>query len=1298
MLVEMLPLLVVARAKIIADSAPGAHAMNEPSDETACTKPVFMACLSAWEASRLPAARSPVLAVTSTSSPQYSLVPIMAEDSALLAPTSAEDAIAASAASLLSLPRLHLPSFLSVAAKAHQEQERARAEEEAKRKEAEDKRRKKEEDEAKKALASGGGAKAGKDAKGDKGKRPDTASKAGGGAGLLINPSVDPCGALVQALTRAVEGTYARGFILTGTPCHSSAEARSLSAALSAARMPFTLNLHANETVRIKGVPAERPRRPSVYASERMSSGALQRRNSFLLAAPVRSASTPASLALLPAQAREAPWTGPLGTVAHVEADVRLLARTKRQRAGRAKHTGGGSTVEEAEALVREGMIGVLMREGYLAADPTAPEGEVPGLTPSAALEAVALASLPASGNMGEPNAFSITLFSLAQEQESRSMDLLAAAFEAFPDREYAILTQPFSAPDMPLLRRFVQVQPRQQAAPSETMYLCHRDSLLTPALLNVRRAGPADRAIISALASSLPDGAAFMDAVVASEYRAHQPLAAAVGSPVARIACFVAEVDGSTVGAVVLANTGGEEDALAAACLSFDLDAAIEPQHYASRDAVPASARRNADGSSEGAATAVASLLHMVLSPVLFPAAPSLLRSALRAFGGKHAALFRQPSSALGAHIAAPLPSAVKEHMALVRPRALAELTPAAAEAAAVERSRAADARAEHAGTMDSITRAAYTVAGLSRAELADPRCLDHGLYVFSTRSSTVRRTHVNARIIVVGASDAALAAIATLLLAPGQVLSHVTVVSPGGLPAPVDAFSNPASFVPGREFTAFELSRLPVSSHVTFVDDALAGIHRKEQAISLTASSAASAVEGVSPRRARLWYDALVLLPGLTEATWGMLGFATPDAVPRGMHSLTFSEALGALSVDAEALAAHCAALGDIDDEVIEATPGVAVGSLAANPALAACTDLDAVVYGDSLEALTAINGLLDRGVPGKRILHVRPTSRAFGEGGSSDPALPACAVEVLDDLIPVGTGAALSADGLFTSKAISSVLAAAGVRSILGADVVRVVGHLNQDSESALDADGLPQVTIPGLTLELRLRLLPTVGVEVEAKAAVDASSSSETEEETHSVEDLESESQVDSHRPLAPAPLPTVENVSIPAALLLCAGSRDVDARIFSALDDSGIVYDGRLVVDHNFVATDPAIFAGGSIAKFSRRYRAPLPLSRYDSREVGEAVALSVLRLLRSGSAGNPAAYFAAAAAADAASGATLPSLLPTFNRPKVTRAVLPGNIRYLRARLPRVEPDVRCREIVTFVPPNANAGVGLRFT
>jgi hypothetical protein len=60
-------------------------------------------------------------------------------------------------------------------------------------------------------------------------------------------------------------------------------------------------------------------------------------------------------------------------------------------------------------------------------------------------------------GNNG-PNAFSITLFAIQHQHESRIVDFLTAAFAAFPDREYAIITQPHAAPDMPLLRSFVQV------------------------------------------------------------------------------------------------------------------------------------------------------------------------------------------------------------------------------------------------------------------------------------------------------------------------------------------------------------------------------------------------------------------------------------------------------------------------------------------------------------------------------------------------------------------------------------------------------------------------------------------------------------------------------------------------------------------------------------------------------------------------------------------------------------------------------------------------------------------------
>ena len=93
--------------------------------------------------------------------------------------------------------------------------------------------------------------------------------------------------------------------------------------------------------------------------------------------------------------------------------------------------------------------------------------------------------------------------FSGSSGLETRFVDLLAGAFEAFPDREYAVVTQPFAAPDIPLLRRFVQVPPVPSSTLPQTLFVCHRDSLVAPALTTVRRAGLHDRATIRALAAS---------------------------------------------------------------------------------------------------------------------------------------------------------------------------------------------------------------------------------------------------------------------------------------------------------------------------------------------------------------------------------------------------------------------------------------------------------------------------------------------------------------------------------------------------------------------------------------------------------------------------------------------------------------------------------------------------------------------------------------------------------------------------------------------------------------------------
>ena len=48
----------------------------------------------------------------------------------------------------------------------------------------------------------------------------------------------------------------------------------------------------------------------------------------------------------------------------------------------------------------------------------------------------------------------------------------------------------------------------------------------------------------------------------------------------------------------------------------------------------------------------------------------------------------------------------------------------------------------------------------------------------------------------------------------------------------------------------------------------------------------------------------------------------------------------------------------------------------------------------------------------------------------------------------------------------------------------------------------------------------------------------------------------------------------EMVDFDFDMMLCADSKDVDLDIYSAANESGLVYDGRLVVDATFHTTDP----------------------------------------------------------------------------------------------------------------------------
>jgi hypothetical protein len=303
----------------------------------------------------------------------------------------------------------------------------------------------------------------------------------------------------------------------------------------------------------------------------------------------------------------------------------------------------------------------------------------------------------PADGaEQAAPNAFAISLFCVHPDFESRFPDFLAAAFRALPDCDYAILTQPHMAPDMPLLKRFEQVQPRLKSTLPQVMHICHRSAAVSPSLITCRIATPVDRLPILELVAPLPDGPAFMDAIIAAErisaaakHRGGHGTAPALPPLVA----VVAELGSALVGAFVLSTAGSSELAWEAVTHSFDLDGFIVPRLYlpltGQRSPLP---KPKPPKHEKPQRAEFAVLLHAAIDPSVECAAPQALLAAMRLLPNTHAVIYRQqPVSEAGLH--SELPGVVLRHMTLVPPRRLPALSPAQQSARAEQRMAGAEA-----------------------------------------------------------------------------------------------------------------------------------------------------------------------------------------------------------------------------------------------------------------------------------------------------------------------------------------------------------------------------------------------------------------------------------------------------------------------------------------------------------------------------------------------------------------------------------------------------------------------------
>jgi hypothetical protein len=154
-----------------------------------------------------------------------------------------------------------------------------------------------------------------------------------------------------------------------------------------------------------------------------------------------------------------------------------------------------------------------------------------------------------------------------------------------------------------------------------------------------------------------------------------------------------------------------------------------------------------------------------------------------------------------------------------------------------------------------------------------------------------------------------------------------------------------------------------------------------------------------------------------------------------------------------------------------------------------------------------------------------------------------------------------------------------------------------------------------------------------------------------------------------------------------ALLLCAARPRIDSNIFEAVNDSGLVFDGRIVVDGKFSTVDECIYAGGTVAKFSRRYQHEFNLEVYSSRETGARIASSVLQHVDPLSMGSDTDVPLSLPSTPATPGNIRgqskyhDDSLPRFALPRLQHYVLPGGLHYMDSLI--AEQPGPCRTLAT---------------
>ncbi|XP_075059935.1 cilia- and flagella-associated protein 61 [Mixophyes fleayi] len=337
----------------------------------------------------------------------------------------------------------------------------------------------------------------------------------------------------------------------------------------------------------------------------------------------------------------------------------------------------------------------------------------------------------------GDVSAFCIQLFCISEKHETRSMDFLNYVFSLFPDKEFCIMTVPHLTPEFPLLQSFVRVVPLSTSTLPQELYIFHRAGLIN--LLQVRAAKSSDAPAVEKLIRTLTLHENILDDLkIYNEARRD-----ADGTPVQ---AFVAEVADQIVGVSVVRN---EED-IEYIRSHYNIEDFIYFNHH----------ERDEHGH----------LHHFVLNPIFKHYSRHFLKEILRLshksslyypiYPPYHKNQFKNPC----AHS---LTSAL-HYMVPVRPRRqiVYPLEKLGINAPSKQVSK---------------DQPAYALYHINRKLTLEPKIT------------------INARIVVVGASDVGISFLETLVFCPHLKFNNITLISTHGLPG-----NNPPVSCADRDFLA--------------------------------------------------------------------------------------------------------------------------------------------------------------------------------------------------------------------------------------------------------------------------------------------------------------------------------------------------------------------------------------------------------------------------------------------------------------------------------------------------------------